>query len=111
MEEVWAAGQAPVRTVMEALNGRRGADRAYTTYMTVMMRLQRKGLLTRRRRGKTDYYSPRYDRGQYMALRARSEVEGLVAQYGEEALANFARELARLDPAQRRAIQRRARQS
>jgi predicted transcriptional regulator len=109
MEVLWAAGEAPVRTVMGALNRRARPPRAYTTYMTVMARLHQKGLLHRRRQGKTDHYAPAYTREQYMELRARSEVEGLVARYGDVALANFTRQLAELDPTRRRALQRLAR--
>ncbi len=109
MEELWRSGEAPVRAVMEALNKRTRKTRAYTTYMTIMARLNKKGLLVRRREGKTDFYTPTHDREQYMALRARAEVDGLVAQYGDVALSNFAQQMASLDPARRRALQRLAR--
>jgi predicted transcriptional regulator len=109
MEELWASGEAPVRAVMDALNQRAGKKRAYTTYMTIMARLHKKGVLVRRREGKTDFYAPTHDRERYMALRAQSEVEGLVAQYGDVALSNFAQQMAALDPARRRALQRLAR--
>src|ERR1700733_12663313 len=97
--------------VMEALNARTSNERAYTTYMTIMARLHKKGVLTRRREGKTDFYSPSHSREEYMALRARAEVEDLVAQYGDVALSNFAQQMAELDPARRRALQRLARNS
>jgi predicted transcriptional regulator len=71
-----------------------------------MARLHRKGVLTRRREGKTDFYTPRWTREDYMALRARAEVESLVDQYGDAALSHFAREMARLDPERRRALER-----
>jgi predicted transcriptional regulator len=109
MEEVWAAGESSVRTVMEALNQHADKPRAYTTYMTIMARLHAKGMLTRRREGKTDYYSPALERDDYMDLRARSEVEDLVAEYGDAALRHFAQQMASLDPARRRALQRLAR--
>jgi predicted transcriptional regulator len=94
---------------MERLN--RGADkqRAYTTYMTIMARLHKKGLLDRRREGNTDYYTPVHTREEYMALRAQSEVAALVDQYGDVALSHFAQQMAGLDPARRRALQRQAR--
>lgn len=111
MEELWSSGESSVRSVMEALNRRGGPDRAYTTYMTIMARLHKKGLLVRRREGKTDYYTPAYDRDEYMALRARVEVDALVEQYGDVALSNFAQQMAALDPARRRALQRLARKS
>lgn len=109
MDELWSSGEAPVRTVMDALNRRVKQKRAYTTYMTVMARLHKKGMLVRRREGKTDFYAPSRSREEYMAARARAEVEGLVEQYGDVALSNFAEHMARLDPARRRALQRLAR--
>jgi predicted transcriptional regulator len=111
MEELWRSGEAPVRSVMEALNERASKPRAYTTYMTIMSRLHKKGLLVRRREGKTDFYAPRQSREEYQAVRARTEVEELVAQYGDAALSNFAQQMASLDPARRRALQRLARKS
>src|ERR1700733_8454643 len=111
MEQLWAGGEASVRSVMEALNAGAGKERAYTTYMTIMARLHKKGLLNRRREGKTDYYAPAFERDEYMALRAKSEVEGLIDQYGDVALSHFAEQMAQLDPARRRALQRLARKS
>jgi predicted transcriptional regulator len=111
MEELWLQKEATVRTVMDALNRRARKKRAYTTYMTIMARLHKKGVLDRRREGKTDFYAPRLDRDEFMASRARAEVEGLVSQYGDVALSHFARQVASLDPARRRALQRLARKS
>ena len=110
MEQLWSTGEASVRSVMEALNARTNRDRAYTTFMTVLARLHEKGLLTRRREGKTDYYTPAHERDEYMTLRAQAGVEELVAQYGDVALSHFAQQMASLDPARRRALQRLARQ-
>jgi predicted transcriptional regulator len=111
MEEVWARGEASVRTVMDALNKRASKARAYTTYMTIMARLHKKGVLDRRREGKTDFYVPRLGRDEFMALRAPGQAEELVDQYGDVALSHFARQVASLDPARRRALQRLARKS
>lgn len=111
MEELWRSGESSVREVMESLNSHADKARAYTTYMTVMARLHKKGLLVRRRQGKGDYYAPAYERDEYMALRAGADVDDLVAQYGEVALTHFARQMAELDPARRRALQRLARKT
>jgi len=110
MDQLWSGGESSVRAVMAALNAEADKDRAYTTYMTVMGRLHKKGLLVRRRDGKTDYYTPAYEREQYMALRAGSEVDNLVEQFGDAALSHFARQMASLDPARRRALERLARE-
>src|ERR1700730_7537033 len=111
MEELWLQKEATVRTLMDALNKRTRKKRAYTTYMTIMARLHKKGVLDRRRQGKTDFYAPKLQRAEFRAARARAEVEGLVAQYGDVALSHFAQQVATLDPARRRALQRLARQA
>jgi predicted transcriptional regulator len=111
MEELWSSGECSVRQVMQALNKRTSKERAYTTYMTIMARLHKKGVLTRRRDGKTDHYAPAYERDEYMTLRAQSEVEDLVAEFGDVALSHFAQQMAALDPSRRRALERLARKS
>jgi predicted transcriptional regulator len=111
MEDVWGRdGEVAVRDVMEALNRRTKKPRAYTTYMTILGRLHAKGLVTRRREGKTDLYVPAYTREEYADLRAQAGVDSLVEQYGDAALSHFARQMAQLDPDRRRQLQRIARQ-
>lgn len=110
MHSLWISGEASVRSVMEALNDRASKERAYTTYMTILTRLHKKGLLARRREGRLDYYAPVYEREEYMALRAQTEVEHLVAQYGEVALSHFAQQISSLDPGRRRTLRRLARE-
>jgi predicted transcriptional regulator len=112
MDVVWARGEeTTVRQVMDELNARTSADRAYTTFMTVMARLDAKGLLKRRRAGKTDIYRPVMSREDYLAARAEAEVSALVSEFGDIALTSFARQMASLDPERRRALQRLARKA
>jgi predicted transcriptional regulator len=109
MEVVWERGESSVRDVMQALNAGAPKERAYTTYMTIMSRLDAKGMLERRRQGKTDLYTSAYVRDEYADMRARAELESVVNQYGDVALAHIARQMAALDPRRRRALQRMAR--
>jgi predicted transcriptional regulator len=111
MDAIWDQGESSVRQVMEAVNGDAGRTRAYTTYMTIMARLDGKGLLERRREGKTDFYRPRYSRAEYTDARARAEVDWIVDEFGELALAHIARQMAALDPQRRRALERIAREN
>ena len=106
MEEVWRQGTATDRSVMEALNRKVDPPRAYTTYMTVMRRLSDKKLLDRTRTGRQDSYAPRLTRQQYKELRAGAQVRGLVDEFGDVALAHFAKSLDTLDPARRRQLKR-----
>ena len=104
MEVMWARGEASVRIVLEIVNADARRGRAYTTIMTVMANLARKGLLTRRREGRTDIYRAALSRESYAEARARKEIETLVSRYGDVALAHFAREVDRLEPEDRRQL-------
>jgi predicted transcriptional regulator len=111
MEVLWDLGEAPVRVVMDELNARAETPRAYTTYMTMLGRLHNKGLLTRRREDKTDYYRPVHTREEYADLRAQVEVAAVIDAFGDVALGHFARQMAELDPERRAALERLARGS
>jgi predicted transcriptional regulator len=110
MDAVWDREEASVRAVMDALNERAPKPRAYTTYMTILRRLHAKGLLDRRREGKTDHYRPVHTRAEYADLRAQADVAALVDAYGDVALGHFARRVADLHPERRRALERLARE-
>jgi predicted transcriptional regulator len=105
MEELWEGGERTVREVLDALNARRSPHRAYTTILTVMQRLHRKGMLRREWRDRRHVYVPALSRDEY----AEAQVDALLSEYGDVALAHFAREMSRLDPKRREQIRRLAR--
>jgi predicted transcriptional regulator len=110
MEEIWTQGEATVRSVRDALNAETDQpERAYTTVLTILQRLDAKGLVRRSRNGKSDVYSAALPREEYLGARADAEVSELLDQYGELALVQFARRMAALDPARRAALRRLAR--
>jgi len=106
MIELWAAGRAPVRAILESLNARSERQRKYTTVMTIMARLHTKGLLERHRDGKTHIYTPVLTREEFRQARARAEVGALVDEFGDVALAQFAAQVAALDPDRREQLRR-----
>jgi predicted transcriptional regulator len=106
MQLIWELGECNVRTVLEELNDRSGKQRKYTTVMTTMARLDKKGLLIRRRDGRTDIYKPAMSRDEYLQARAAAEVGALVDNYGEAALVHFARRMDQLDPERREQLRR-----
>ena len=97
MEELWNRGEGTVREVLEALNARSAPRRAYTTILTVMQRLHEKRVLRRERDRRCHVYLPALTREQYAQARAEAEVGALVSEYGDVALAHFARAMSRLD--------------
>jgi BlaI family transcriptional regulator, penicillinase repressor len=56
MNTLWPMGQGTVREIRDGLAARR--PRAYTTIMTIMDRLARKGVVERRKVGRAYIYSP-----------------------------------------------------
>jgi len=109
MEAMWSREEATVRHVMEALNAKAERRLAYTTYMTIMNRLDGKGLLERRREGKTDIYRSRWSHEDFLEARARAEVAALVDEFGDVALVHFTRQTEALDPDRRKQLRRLAR--
>jgi len=63
-----------------------------------MNRLVEKGLLRRERDGRLDMYDPTYDWAEFERRCAAAAVHGLVAAYGDVALAQFAAALDEADP-------------
>lgn len=107
MEHAWARGEVTVREVLEVLNEDPSrSPRAYTTVLTLVQRLEAKGLLGRRREGRADVYRPLLDRDAYLTARADAEVGELLERYGEYAVSQFARHAAALDPERRAALRR-----
>jgi len=75
MEILWAGGEADVRTVA----GKLGRPLAYTTVMTTLDRLFKKGLLDRRKRDRAYVYSPRFSRLEWEEKRAGDFMAGFLA--------------------------------
>lgn len=96
MEQVWRLGRASVHAVHAELNATDPRERAYTTILSVMRRLHTKGFLHRERQDRTDFYSPKISRDEYAHSQARAVVNLLVDQFGDVALAHFARHVGRL---------------
>jgi predicted transcriptional regulator len=61
IDRAWARGEITVRDLHEEMGGRL----AYTTLMTTLDRLYKKGLLRRRKEGKAYFYSPAMTEQQY----------------------------------------------
>jgi predicted transcriptional regulator len=81
MQAIWRGGEQSVREVHEAFAG----ELAYTTLMTTLDRLFRKGLLTRRKQGRAYVYSARVTPGEFRQGAARGLLRHLLGQDRESA--------------------------
>jgi predicted transcriptional regulator len=75
MEETWRRGEISVREMHRAFDERT----AYTTLMTTLDRLHKKGLLARRKDGRAFLYSPSVSREQFKQGVAEDVIEGLLS--------------------------------
>jgi predicted transcriptional regulator len=92
MAVVWSAGEpVTVRAVVDDLNSRRSEPLAYTTVMTVMGRLAKKGTLRRRKEGRGFIYEASAPDHAGLA------VKEVLDTYGDAAVAHFV-DTARADP-------------
>ena len=85
MEALWASQTGTAREVQD----RMGAGRAYTTIMTTVDRLHRKGLLSREKVGLAFRYRPALARDAYERAQAEYHIERLLDAHGEVALLAF----------------------
>src|ERR1700678_2864954 len=94
MDIVWSRGESNVRDVAEKL----GRPLAYTTVMTTLDRLFKKGLLERRKLERAFIYTPRFSRRDWERRRAGELVAGFLAgpkQSGEMLISCFLDEVGR----------------
>jgi predicted transcriptional regulator len=75
MEILWNGGEASVRDVSQGL----GRPLAYTTVMTTLDRLFKKGLLARRKSDRAFLYSPKMSRSEFERARADDLVAGFLS--------------------------------
>lgn len=76
MDLVWQKGELSVRDAGLSLDG----NLAYTTVMTTLDRLYKKGLLTRRKVERAFLYSPRYTAAELQRQQTGDLVTGLLRQ-------------------------------
>jgi predicted transcriptional regulator len=81
MTALWQGGEKSVRDVQETFAG----ELAYTTLMTTLDRLFRKGLLARRKEGRAYLYSARVSRGELRQGAARGLLSRLLGRDRESA--------------------------
>lgn len=101
MEQLWSSTEPlAVRQVLEALPD--GRNRAYTTVMTVLDNLFRKGFVTRERSGRAYVYRPSQSRAEHTA----EVMEEALSRGGdrEAALMHFVDQLASEEAAALRAL-------
>jgi BlaI family transcriptional regulator, penicillinase repressor len=88
LKALWGIGEGTVRDVREVMAGNRAL--AYTTVMTVLDRLEKRGGVSRRKRGRSFVYVPKLSRQELREF-AVKEVADRFFDGSAEELARFVR--------------------
>jgi predicted transcriptional regulator len=97
MERLWTAGPQSVSEVLEALNADQARPLAYTTVMTILVRLFEKGYLSREREDRHFRYTAMFDEASLEAQVGRQELGRLIERYGLDSVAGFAADIVGTD--------------
>lgn len=87
MEIIWRRGRASVADVHAELAGRRKI--AYTTVLTTLRALERRGMVVHEQVGKAYVYQPAVDRPSYAAATVEKLVDDLFAGQKEQLLCHL----------------------
>lgn len=100
MQALWENAPASVNDVLKRINRSRPAENrlAYTTVMTVLVRLTEKGLVDRSKVGRGYAYTPNFSEPELVDHLSRRDIAALVDRYGAVALTQFAAALQEADP-------------
>jgi len=99
MQQLWERGPGTVGNVLEALNTASERRLAYTTVMTILVRLREKGYVERTATGRTFTYRAAMDESTLAATVGRRELSRLIDRFGAASLARFAADLETQDQA------------
>lgn len=99
MAHLWHVGPAAVGEVLQALNAASKRTLAYTTVLTILVRLGDKGYVTRTREGRLYRYAAAFAEDALAAEVGRRELRRLIERHGASTLAGFAADLVGPDAA------------
>ena len=95
MHVIWAAEEfASVREVRESVN----PQLHYNTVLTIMERLERKGVLGRRKQGRAHVYFPKVSQEQFARSVTGGVIRELFQELGDDAVAAFVDVLGETSP-------------
>lgn len=97
MDHLWRSGPSTVGETRAALNLESSQQLAYTTVMTILVRLSDKGYLSRTREGRHFRYAAAFDEASLPAAVGRRELRRLIERHGADSVAGFAADLAGVD--------------
>jgi len=93
MGQLWAAGPQSVGEMLDGLNTAATRPLAYSTVMTILVRLHEKGFVTRQKEGRHYRYTAAVEASAVEEHAGRRELSRLIERYGAGPVARFAADL------------------
>lgn len=87
MEILWERGESTVRGLLETHGNIQ--EYSYSTLITVMNRMSDKGLLTKRKEGKTFFYKPAYSKAELLDIVSKKVINGISELSLQTTILNF----------------------
>ncbi|MFQ5714897.1 MAG: BlaI/MecI/CopY family transcriptional regulator [Candidatus Scalinduaceae bacterium] len=87
METLWLRGESSVRDILEGLN--HSQSYTYSTLITVMNRLSNKGILEKKKVGKTFFYKPTYTKAELLDIVSKKVIQGISELSLQATILNF----------------------
>ena len=97
MDHLWQSGPSTVAETRGVLNRASRQQLAYTTVMTILVRLQEKGYVTRAPEGRQYRYAAAFEEASLPAAVGRRDLRLLIERHGAETLASIAADLTGAD--------------
>jgi len=88
MEVMWRLNEATVKKVNRLMEAN-GRSFAYTTILTVMQNLEKKGLLRVRKENKKNIYSPAMTKEEFLKRMVGETVRSLIEDFPEEVVSHL----------------------
>jgi len=96
METLWLRGESSVRDILEGIN--HSQDYTYSTLITVMNRLSKKGLLEKKKVGKTFFYKPTHTKAELLDIVSKKVIQGISELSFQTTILNFVDYVSAKDP-------------
>lgn len=97
LEHLWRVGPASVGEALEAVRETSGRPLAYTTVLTILVRLHDKGYVSRTREGRGFRYAAAFPENALASEVGRRDLQRLIDRHGAKTLAGFAADLVGAD--------------
>jgi|Deesub1362A_J573_1020465.scaffolds.fasta_scaffold00007_109 predicted transcriptional regulator len=88
LEMLWDKKRATVKDIWEVFK-KRGREYAYTTILTEMQNLEKKGLVKSEKSGKQNIYYPVYTKEEFLSRKFEEIISPLIEEYPELVTSHF----------------------